>query len=169
MEKIVYGFYDSEFGQMLIAKSDVGICWLGFAVEDNKRGDALSCLQKYCADATLMRSDTVGKSLGDTIINAYRADMISSLTLDLRGTEFQEKVWNALLQIKKGETQSYGDIAKTIGKPNAHRAVGTAVGQNPVSLVVPCHRVIQKSGAMGNYMWGPDIKRKILKEEGVDL
>ena len=169
MEKIVYGLYDSEFGQMIIAQTDQGgICWLGFMVEGRKK-DGLSELLAHFPDAELMRSDTVGKSLGEMAVNAWRADMMSGITLDLRGTDFQKKVWNALLDIKKGSTKSYGDIANAIGSSKAHRAVGTAVGQNPVSLIVPCHRVIQKDGAIGNYMWGTNIKRQILKEEGVDL
>ena len=168
MEKIVYGFYDSEFGRMVIAQTDQGVCWLGFMVEGHKK-DGLEELQKSFSKAQLMRSDSVAKSIGEMALNAWRADMISGVTLDLRGTEFQKKVWNALLEIEKGATKSYGDIAYAIGSAKAHRAVGTAVGQNPVSLIVPCHRVIQKSGAIGNYMWGTEIKRKILKEEGVDL
>ena len=169
MEKIIYGFYDSEFGQMIIAQTDIGICWLGFMVEDGAKGDGLALLHERFPNVEFMRSDTVGKSLGEMIVNAWRADMPSSVTLDLRGTDFQKQVWNALLDIDKGSTSSYGEIAEAIERPKSHRAVGTAVGQNPVSLIVPCHRVIQKNGVIGNYLWGTDIKRQILKEEGVDL
>ncbi len=169
MEKIIYGLYDSEFGQMIIAQTDIGICWLGFMVEDSAKGDGLELLRGRFPDAELMRSDTVGKSLGEMVMNAWRADMPSSITLDLRGTDFQKTVWQALLDIKRGCTSSYGEIAEAISRPKSHRAVGTAVGQNPVSLIVPCHRVVQKNGVIGNYLWGTDIKRKILKEEGVDL
>ncbi len=168
MEKIVYGFQDTEFGRMIIAQSDNGLCYLGFMVEGNKK-DGLEELKNTFKNAELMRSDTVAKTLSEVALNAWRADVISGLTLDLRGTDFQKMVWNALIEIDKGTTKSYQDIAEDIGRPKSQRAVGTAVGQNPLSLIVPCHRVIQKDGAIGNYMWGKEVKRKILGEEGVDL
>ena len=77
--------------------------------------------------------------------------------------------WQALLNIPKGKTCAYQDIANDIGKPKAVRAVGSAVGENPVSLIVPCHRVLQKSGGLGNYGWGVDIKRNLLGREGANL
>lgn len=168
MEKIVYGFHDSEFGRMIIAQSDNGLCYLGFMVEGNKK-DGLEELKNTYKNAELMQSDTVAKTLAETALNAWRANVISGLTLDLRGTSFQKMVWNALIDIEKGQTKSYQDIAEDIGRPKSQRAVGTAVGQNPLSLIIPCHRVIQKDGALGNYMWGKDIKRKILAIEGVEL
>ncbi len=169
MEKIIYGYYDSEFGQMIIAQTDIGICWIGFMVDNCAKGDGLSLLYKRFSNVEFMRSDTVGKSLGETVINAWRADMPFGVNLDLRGTDFQKQVWKSLLNIDKGSTSSYAEIAEDIGRPKSHRAVGTAIGQNPVSLIVPCHRVIQKNGVIGNYLWGKEIKRQILKEEGVYL
>lgn len=94
-------------------------------------------------------------------------DRLADIPLDLRGTDFQISVWQALLKIPKGQVVSYGDVANDIGSPNASRAVGTAVGENPVSLVVPCHRVVQASGKLGNYGWGVGLKEKILKAEGL--
>ena len=88
-----------------------------------------------------------------------------SLRLDLRGTNFQIKVWEALLKIPFGRLASYQDVAVAIGRPSAARAVGSAVGANPISLVIPCHRVILKSGIIHNYRWGTDRKRTLLALE----
>jgi AraC family transcriptional regulator of adaptative response/methylated-DNA-[protein]-cysteine methyltransferase len=90
----------------------------------------------------------------------------SETRLHVRGTDFQLAVWRALLEIPAGETRSYGEIARRVGKPGAGRAVGRAVGANPVSLLIPCHRVTRSSGATGNYRWGSDLKREILAREG---
>lgn len=167
-EKIIYGFYNSLFGEMIIAQTEVGICWLGFMVEGRK-GDGLSRLRKFFPDADLMRSDTVGNSLGESVINHWRAGLEADLTLDIRGSDFQLSVWHALLKITKGNTRSYADIAQIIGSPKASRAVGSAVGENPVSLIVPCHRVTKKNGDLGHYGWGDDMKRQMLREEGLKV
>ena len=92
--------------------------------------------------------------------------------LDLTGTDFQKSVWRALLEIPFGERTSYGQMAAALGRPKASRAVGSAVGANPVSLLVPCHRVLPSSGQIGNYRWGADRKRALLdaeQESGSDL
>jgi AraC family transcriptional regulator of adaptative response/methylated-DNA-[protein]-cysteine methyltransferase len=85
----------------------------------------------------------------------------------LLGTPFQLKVWEALLKIPMGSLTTYGDIADIIGQPNASRAVGTAIGRNPIAFLIPCHRVIQKSGQIGGYMWGENRKRAIIAWEGL--
>ena len=94
---------------------------------------------------------------------------MDTITLDLRGTEFQKSVWRTLLDIPKGQVWTYGQLAQAVGRPMAARAVGTAVGENPVSLIVPCHRVVQSSGKIGNYGWGEALKRNLLLEEEVVL
>lgn len=85
------------------------------------------------------------------------------------GTLFQQKVWSALLKIPKGQTRTYEDIAHSIGKPRAVRAVANAIGANSLPVIIPCHRVIRKDGSLGGYRWGVDTKRMLLKGEGVDL
>jgi AraC family transcriptional regulator of adaptative response/methylated-DNA-[protein]-cysteine methyltransferase len=87
--------------------------------------------------------------------------------MHLKGTEFQLKVWHALLTIPFGDLSTYGHIAEKIENPKASRAVGTAIGNNPVSFIIPCHRVIQTSGAIGGYMWGPNRKTAMIGWEGV--
>lgn len=86
-----------------------------------------------------------------------------------KGTPFQQSVWNELLKIPRGETRTYEDIARAIGKPKAVRAVGTAVGKNSLAVIVPCHRVIRKDGSIGEYRWGIAKKKKLLESEGVSF
>ncbi|MBI1300767.1 MAG: methylated-DNA--[protein]-cysteine S-methyltransferase [Alphaproteobacteria bacterium] len=166
MKKVIYGFYTSPFGEIVIAKTDKGLCWLGFMVEGYK-GNGLNRMKAHLKGATFEKDNNEVQSLGRQIIEAWEKDDLESLQYDLHGTDFQKSVWNALLKIRKGVIVSYGDIANDLRKTNASRAVGSAVGENPVSLVIPCHRVVQKSGALGNYGWGVDLKRKMLEAEGL--
>lgn len=92
-------------------------------------------------------------------------DPQDSTEMELWGTAFQRRVWEVLLSIPKGETRFYGDIASLSGYPLAYRAVGTAIGQNPISIFIPCHRVLPKGGGVGNYYWGSKIKEKLLQEK----
>ena len=121
----------------------------------------------HFSNMDFVRDDALIREIGDYLVQAWKRDDISDIPLDLRGSSFQKSVWQALLNIKKGDVVSYGEIANDVGKPKASRAVGSAVGENPVSLIVPCHRVVQKSGAIGNFGWGVELKRKILQAEGV--
>lgn len=149
---------------MVLGKTDKGLCWLGFMVEGYK-GDGLGRMKAHFKGADFVHDDAGVQGLGDRIMRAWAQGRENDIVLDLRGTGFQKSVWQALLKIKKGQVCSYGDVANDIGKPAAARAVGSAVGENPVSLIVPCHRVVQASGALGNYGWGVDLKRRILEQE----
>lgn len=165
MEKITYGFYQSPVGEMVLAQTDEGLCWLGFMVKGYK-GDGLERMRMHFAGAEFVQDDEAMTGLGDEVIRLWRAGREQDITLDLRGTDFQKDVWQALFAIKRGDVCSYGDVANDIGRSRASRAVGSAVGSNPVSLIVPCHRVVQKSGGLGNYGWGLELKRRLLEEEG---
>lgn len=168
MKEITYGFCDGPFGQMVIGLSDQGICWLGFMTTKEQgayKGDAYTRMRAYFSEANFIQNDDAIKSIAPIIIKAWEQDRLNDLQLDVQGTDFQKSVWDALMHIPKGALKSYGDIAHDIGKPKASRAVGTAVGDNPISLIIPCHRVVQKSGGMGNYGWGVPLKEKILKTE----
>jgi AraC family transcriptional regulator of adaptative response/methylated-DNA-[protein]-cysteine methyltransferase len=107
-------------------------------------------------------SDTVGQVLQFLSNNQPHPD----LPLDIRATAFQRQVWEKLRSIPYGETRSYGDIAKALGKPGAVRAVGSACGKNPVALVIPCHRVVREDKSLGGYRWGLERKKKLLDREG---
>lgn len=166
---ITYGLHDMPLGQIVIAQSIKGLCWLGFMVTKENgayKGDGFTRMEEYFSNSDLVRDDAQTQGLMAEIMAAWNHDTLIDIRLDLRGTDFQCAVWKALLDIPRGQVISYGDVANDIGRPKASRAVGSAVGKNPVSLIVPCHRVVQASGALGNYGWGIDLKRRILQEEG---
>lgn len=168
MEKITYGFYDSSFGKMVLGKTDKGLCWLGFMVKGYK-GDGLERMKAHFKTARFVQNDSAIKDLAVSALAAWEKGQENLIVFDLRGTDFQKTVWSALLRIPKGQSCSYGDIANDIGKPMAARSVGTAIGENPVSLLVPCHRVLKSDGAIGNYGWGVQVKRDILRAEGMRI
>ena len=169
---ITYGIYESPMGEMVIGQTEMGLCWIGFAARDKSYAallkneiDGVARMKAIFADATFMRDDKAARQMAEQVLTAWEADKAHMIPLDLQGTEFQKKVWANLSAIGKGQTKSYGDIAAEIGQPDAARAVGTAVGQNPVSLIVPCHRVLPKEGGVGNYLWGTEMKPDLLAAE----
>ncbi|HKJ95384.1 MAG TPA: methylated-DNA--[protein]-cysteine S-methyltransferase [Gammaproteobacteria bacterium] len=158
------GVHDSPFGPVLIARTDQGICGLHFADDETAacamlRGDFPAAEIERDESATADVAACLGRPGFDG----------QALPLAPRGTNFELKVWSALLQLPLGALASYGDIAKFIGAPRASRAVGRAVGANPISLLIPCHRVIQASGSLGNYGGGPLRKRAIVAWEAAQL
>lgn len=159
--QIYYAFYDTLFGKILIASTTKGVCYIGF---DDVRTNVLEELHLHFPNAQYMEAEDENQHRA---LYVFRSgwDDIKQVKLHLKGTDFQLKVWETLLKIPVGELTSYGSIAKTIGQPNACRAVGSAVGANPVSLLIPCHRVIQSSGVLGQYHWGPDRKSALVAWE----
>jgi len=160
---IEYGFGTTRFGKIIVAVTDKGVCCILFG-ETQK--SLLADLQTRFRHAQLHRHS---KSLDDTIrrvINSIDSpDSADVVPLDIQGTAFQEKVWQALLEIPCGSTATYSEIATKIGKPKASRAVATACAANPLAVVVPCHRVVRASGELSGYRWGVDRKKKILDHE----
>jgi AraC family transcriptional regulator of adaptative response/methylated-DNA-[protein]-cysteine methyltransferase len=168
MPKITYGIAQSPFGSaMILGQTPAGaLCWLGFMVRGYK-GDGEGRMRDHFPGIEFIHDDRAVAGMAKSVLSAWERDAPDDIPLDLSGTLFQKKVWTALLSIPKGTVASYGDIARRIGAPRAARAVGSAVGENPVSLIVPCHRVITSAGTMGNYGWGVPLKEQILKAEGV--
>jgi AraC family transcriptional regulator of adaptative response/methylated-DNA-[protein]-cysteine methyltransferase len=161
---IVLGFTDSPFGMCLVAESPRGICDLSFV----ESGDAavIAALQERWPRARLHRDDSAASRLAGRIFERpARSDSRSALRVFVRGTEFQVRVWRALLQVRPGSLLSYGRLAAAAGYPGAARAVGTAMGQNPIAYLIPCHRVIRETGAIGEYGGGPLRKRAMLAWE----
>lgn len=156
--EVVHGFQPSPFGTCLIGATPRGICWLGFVQDDGEDG-ALAKLAARWPAARLVQDRDMIKAL------AARAFGGGGVPVHLRGTNFQIKVWEALLRIPAGSAVAYSDVARAIGQPGAMRAVGKAVGANPVAFLVPCHRVIRKTGPFSGYIWGPERKRAILAWE----
>jgi AraC family transcriptional regulator of adaptative response/methylated-DNA-[protein]-cysteine methyltransferase len=155
---IRHGVADSPFGNTFIALTDRGICALSFP--DSPGGaNALERLHECWPKASIYQDKRAVTEIGQRIFGTSGSERFH---LELKGTNFQIKVWEALLRIPSGTVVSYGDVARTIGHPAAFRAVGTVVGQNPIAYLIPCHRVIKSTGAFGNYGGGLVRKKVIL-------
>lgn len=161
---IHYGYHPTPMGDILIAETERGICWLGFVV-DNDRDIPMQRLLKYWPKAQFMEDVQTTAISAQRLLTIWRGEKESKLNIHLYGTNFQIQVWQALLKIPCGGAVSYQDVANYLGKPTASRAVGGAVGANPISLLIPCHRVIQASGIIENYGWGTSRKKLILALE----
>ena len=159
---IRYGIHPTPFGKCLIATTERGICHLRFV--QASEGDAVNNLVADWKEAKMVEDARSTAPLIAPIFNLnWRGT--EALRLHLRGTNFQIKVWEALLQIPSGAVTTYEHIAARIGQPSALRAVGTAVGQNPVAVLIPCHRVLRKNGEFGNYRYGSARKKALLFSE----
>jgi len=160
--RIRYGFHPSPFGECLIAVTDRGISDLAF-VPQGKRPRLIRELKMQWKRAEVLEDPSAIRPYVDRIFSAAKS--AEPLTLHLKGTNFQIKVWQALLKVPAGMVASYEDIARKIDRPNAVRAVANAVAHNPVAYLIPCHRVIRKTGAVGGYRWGSARKKAILAWE----
>ena len=164
--RISAGFHDSPFGEALIATTDRGVCALTF--HEGSRQSALRDLATRWPNATIEERPRVTAPIASRIFTALEVrdpEGLVPLGLLVRGTNFQVKVWRALLQIPVGSVATYEDIATAVGAPTAVRAVGTAIGRNPVAFLIPCHRVIRTTGALGGYRWVLPRKRAMLAWE----
>lgn len=155
-----YGWHDSPFGDCLLVATDRGLCGLGFVLPEGRAATEADLLARW--DQAQLIEDAMATE--PYAARAFGADG-GSLNLVLRGTPFQLKVWEALMRIPSGAVVSYEKLAQHIGKPTAARAVAGAVALNPVSWIVPCHRVIRGTGIITGYRWGPDRKRALLAWE----
>ena len=162
---ISFGFADSPFGKCLIAESPRGICHLSFVEPDNNASD-IAALRNDWPRAKWKRNDSAAERIASKVFSRPGVSRSRpTLRALVRGTTFQVRVWRALLAVQPGTLTSYGRLAESIGQPAAARAVGTAVGQNSLACLIPCHRVIRETGVFGNYRWGPVRKRAIVAWE----
>jgi AraC family transcriptional regulator of adaptative response/methylated-DNA-[protein]-cysteine methyltransferase len=161
--RIRYAIAKSTVGHVLVAVTDRGLCRVGIGDSREKLRGALAeefpraTLEESTADLAPHVSEVLRQVEGGT-------EQVS-LPLDVRATAFQRRVWDALRKIPYGETRSYSEIARSIGAPRAARAVGAACGQNPVALVIPCHRAVREDGGLAGFAWGLDVKRRLLDRE----
>ena len=155
---INYSFAECPFGNVIVASTKIGICHMAFF--DHAETALLKLKESFPKASYRQVVDTHQQNA--LFIFRHDWDQLNEIKLHLVGSSFQLKVWEALLRIPMGRLSTYGSIANEIGKPKAARAVGTAIGSNPVAFLIPCHRVIQSSGNIGGYMWGPTRKSAII-------
>ena len=168
MSRLLWGTMLTEIGAITVFGYDHKLSYLGFS-EDR----SLQQVQHIYPDTSVMQDTPWAKSMVEDVWNIWQGcqpDILRDIVLSVRGTPFQISVWQALMRIPKGHVVTYGTIAAAIDRSKAVRAVGRAVGANPVSLLIPCHRVVPKSRnlaqeSLGNYMWGSELKQRLLFQE----
>ncbi len=167
--EIQYGFHLSAFGCCLIGVTDRGVTGIAFCDEANQETTLADMISRLPRASYSQNQDVTAPYCEMIFGNAASApnSKSSSLSLLVRGTPFQLKVWEALLRVAKGSRVSYRQLAELIGQPTASRAVGTAVGRNPIAVLIPCHRVIREDGLLGGYHWGLERKLALLGVESV--
>jgi AraC family transcriptional regulator, regulatory protein of adaptative response / methylated-DNA-[protein]-cysteine methyltransferase len=164
--QIQYGFHQTPFGDCLIGVTERGICWLSFLAFDEDNRNALEEMKSYWYNSVFRENKETTRAFIDQIFhNATNR----KLHLLVKGTNFQVKVWEALLRIPAGDVTTYQDIAQSIKNPTALQAVGSAVGSNHIAYLIPCHRVIRKDGVLGQYRWSAARKKSIIGWEMAQL
>jgi AraC family transcriptional regulator of adaptative response/methylated-DNA-[protein]-cysteine methyltransferase len=167
-ETIRYALAESPLGTILVATTERGLCAVLFAEDvevDPIKGLAVDLRERF-PQAVLRRDDAgLGEEVKFVLSNLQENKTASSLPFHVRATAFQQRVWRALMEIPRGETRTYAQIAEAVGSPNAVRAVGTACGANVLAVVVPCHRVVGADGRLTGYRWGTERKRQLLEME----
>ncbi|MCW3086244.1 MAG: methylated-DNA--protein-cysteine methyltransferase [Bacteroidetes bacterium] len=155
---INYSYAESPFGNMIVASTPKGICYMAFTTDEEK---AIAELMHHFPNARYRQMTDL---IQQNALSVFTHDWsrINQIKLHLKGTDFQLKVWETLLKIPMGQLSTYGTVAGKMNNPNASRAVGTAIGSNPVAFLIPCHRVIQSTGMFGGYMWGTTRKTAII-------
>ncbi len=159
-DNLWFGTVPTSLGAMTIIGADDALCYIGFT-----ETRSIDKCRKYFPTADFGVDIKRAEKMAKTIMKIWNGDRTANLKLLIGGTDFQQRVWKTLMKIPVGNVVSYGAIAGSIGNPAAVRAVGTAVGANPISLIIPCHRVVQKNGNIENYGWGNAMKQKILTAE----
>jgi len=159
--EISFGIHPSPFGWAVLAQCQRGMCGCFFLSQPDEKL-ALGALRGYWPLARARRNNAVTRELSEKLFGKRGIVSTTKIPLFVRGTPFQVQVWRALLQIPAGGLATYSDVAKKIGRPKASRAVASAIGDNPISWLIPCHRVIRKGGYLGGYRWGLPRKKVML-------
>jgi AraC family transcriptional regulator of adaptative response/methylated-DNA-[protein]-cysteine methyltransferase len=163
--KILFGFAETPFGECIAGEGPRGICYLAF-VDGKDRQAAEAGLEETWPEAELARDDKAGARLSAQVFRRSKPEKERPrIRAFVRGSAFQARVWKALLRVPPGSLVTYGRLAAAIGQPAAARAVGSAVGNNPLAYLIPCHRVIRETGLMGGYRWGQLRKRAMVAWE----
>mgnify|MGYP001033072457 FL=1 len=160
--QIEFGFHQTPFGNCLIGVTERGVCWLSFFNGDDDGRHELENMKEHWHNSVFHQNQSLAIEFVDNIFNRKGAKTQSKLHLFVKGTNFQIKVWEALLRIPMGDVTTYQDIAEKISNPKALQAVGSAVGSNHIAYLIPCHRVIRKDGILGEYRWEATRKKSII-------
>jgi len=162
---ISYAIAGTPLGQVLVATTERGVCAVEIGTTDD---DVLAALQRDFPHASLARGDDQHAEWIRAVVSAVRdprQTIDARIPLDIRGTEFQQRVWKALREIPVGRRRSYAEVAKAIGQPNSSRAVARACATNRLAVIVPCHRVVRGDGELAGYKWGAERKKRLLAKE----
>lgn len=160
--EIRYGYHETPFGKCLLGLTQRGICWLSFLMQDEDHRLSLECMKKYWNNSIFKEDKEITAYYVDRIFPSGTQKVTEKLHLFVKGTNFQIKVWEALLKIPAGQVTTYQGVAKSIHNPNALQAVGSAVGANHIAYLIPCHRVIRKDGILGEYRWNATRKKSMI-------
>ena len=163
--KINYSFAESKFGKLIVASTLKGVCYMAF--EEDEAVAKINLMKRFPNAEFIQQTDDLQKKAWSIFSQDWKN--LKTVKLHLKGTEFQLKVWESLLKIPMGKLSTYGNLAEEIGNSKASRAVGTAIGSNPVAFLLPCHRVIQSTGKIGGYMWGRERKQMIIGWESAKI
>ncbi len=167
--EIRYGFHDCSFGIALVMSTNYGICGLGFCDEESEQHVLLEDMTGRWPSASFSEAQGETEEIARHMFAPHGGQFDQSIKIVLIGTDFEIKVWEALLRVPVGRAVTYSDLAEHIGSPGSHRAVGAAVGRNPISLIVPCHRVLRKDATLGGYHWGLTRKQAMIGWEAGKL
>lgn len=163
--KINYSFAESKFGKLIVASTSKGVCYMAF--EEDEAVAKINLMKRFPNAEFIQQTDDLQKKAWSIFSQDFKN--LETIKLHLKGTDFQLKVWESLLKIPMGKLSTYGNLAEEIGNSKASRAVGTAIGSNPVAFLIPCHRVIQSTGKIGGYMWGSERKQMIIGWESAKI
>lgn len=159
--EIRHGTHPTPFGDCQVGVTERGVCWLSFSTAED-HDDGLRALRAAWPSATLVEDSQAAAALCRRIFGPTPRQTDTPVTLLVRGTNLQLKVWEALIRIPPGRLVTYADVARAVGHPGAARAVGQAVGANPIAYLIPCHRVIRSLGTLGDYRWGATRKHAMI-------
>ncbi|MBA3655993.1 MAG: bifunctional DNA-binding transcriptional regulator/O6-methylguanine-DNA methyltransferase Ada [Gemmatimonadaceae bacterium] len=162
--EITFWISRTSIGRVIVAATQKGVCAVMIG---SRETDLIEQLRAEFPRALLTKGTSAQAKLVASVVKLVEGGRAKQIDLDVGGTPFQWKVWEALRKIPVGETRTYGEIARSIGKPNASRAVGRACATNRAAVLIPCHRVVRGDGATGEYRWGADLKQRLLRRESV--
>ena len=166
---LFYSYMETPVGQILIGSSEIGVARI--MLPEREKSDLISRLKADFPESTLINDEKKNLTVREQLQKYFNCTLTEfSVPLDLHGTDFQKSVWHKVAKVPYGHTRSYGDIARSIGHPKAYRAVGAAMRDNPIPIIIPCHRIIGSNGSLTGFRGGLPMKKRLLQlEKSVEL